>query len=48
MEPEDGCLWVYGPDDQQIPAFTDFGLESLTDFIREHKANRGSGQNDGR
>ena len=22
MAPEDGCLWVYGPDDQQIPAFT--------------------------
>ncbi|MEQ1951764.1 hypothetical protein [Mesorhizobium sp. CN2-181] len=19
MEPEDGCLWVYGPGDQQIP-----------------------------
>ncbi|CDX51593.1 hypothetical protein MPL3365_130550 [Mesorhizobium plurifarium] len=48
MEPEDGRLWVYGPDDQHIPAFTDFGLESLTDFIRKHKANRGSGQNDGR
>lgn len=44
MEPEDGCLRVYGPDDQQIPAFTDFGLESLTDFIREHKANRRGGQ----
>ncbi|GLS19194.1 hypothetical protein GCM10007874_22110 [Labrys miyagiensis] len=42
--PEDGCLWVYGLDDQQIPACTDFGLESLTDFIREHKGNRGSGQ----
>lgn len=39
MEPEDGCLSVYGPDDQYIPAFTDFGLESLVDFIREHKAN---------
>lgn len=48
MEPEDGCLWVYGPDDQQIPAFTDFGLECVTDFIREHNANRGRGQNDGR
>ena len=44
MAPEDGCLWVHGPDDQQIPAFTDFGLESLTDFIREHKANRSNGQ----
>lgn len=48
MEPEDGCLWVYGPDDHQIPAFTDFGLESLADFIREHKANRGGSQNDAR
>ncbi|MEQ1956880.1 hypothetical protein [Mesorhizobium sp. CN2-181] len=48
MEPEDGCLWVYGPGDQQTPAFTDFGLESLTDFISEQKANRGSGQNHGR
>ena len=48
MEPEDGCLCVYGPDDQQTPAFTDFGLESLTHFIREHKANRGGRQNDGR
>lgn len=37
MAPEDGCLWVYGPDDHQIPAFTDFGLECQTDFIREHK-----------
>ncbi|RWB68904.1 hypothetical protein [Mesorhizobium sp.] len=35
MEPEDGCLWVNGPDDQQIPAFIDFGLECLTDFIRD-------------
>lgn len=44
MEPEDGCPWVYGPDDQQIPAFTDFDLERLTDFIREHKTNRGRGE----
>jgi hypothetical protein len=39
MEPEDGCLWVYGPDDAQIPAFSTFGLESLVDYIREYKAN---------
>lgn len=48
MEPQDGCLWVYGSDDQQIPAFTDFGLESLTDFIRQHKANRSGAQNNSR
>lgn len=44
--PEDGCLWVHGPDDKQIPAFTVFGPECLTEFIREHKANRGAGQHD--
>jgi hypothetical protein len=47
MEPEDGCLWVYGSDEQQVPAFTDFGIESLADFIREHKANRADGKNGG-
>jgi hypothetical protein len=27
MEPEDGCLWVYGTDEQHTMAFTDRGLE---------------------
>ncbi|MCZ0737709.1 hypothetical protein [Phreatobacter sp. AB_2022a] len=48
MEPEDGCLWVHGPNEQQVPAFTDFGLESLADFIRAHKAYRTTSQNDPR
>ena len=26
MEPEDGCLWVYGTDEQHTMAFTDRGL----------------------
>lgn len=29
-------LWVYGPGEQRIPAFTDFGLECLT--IRGQKS----------
>ncbi|TGQ04000.1 MULTISPECIES: hypothetical protein [unclassified Mesorhizobium] len=40
--------WVSGPDDQQILAFTDFGLECLINLIREHKANRRSDQSNGR
>jgi hypothetical protein len=33
MEPEDGCLWVYGTDEQH----TDRGLEYLQELIAEHK-----------
>lgn len=39
MEPEDGCLWVYGPDQDQTIAFTPFGLENLNDLIKHYKAN---------
>jgi hypothetical protein len=38
MEPEDGCLWVYGPGEETILAFTDFGIENLTGLIQIHKA----------
>jgi hypothetical protein len=37
MEPEDGCLWVYGTDEQHTMAFTDRGLEYLQELIAEHK-----------
>lgn len=37
MEPEDGCLWVHGPGDQQTLAFTVRGLECLRDLLTEHK-----------
>lgn len=39
MEPEDGYLWIYGPDDQQTQGLTPFGLENLADVIREYKTN---------
>lgn len=29
MDPEDSCLWVYGPGEEQTIAFTPFGLENL-------------------
>jgi hypothetical protein len=37
MEPEDGCLWIHGTDDQQTMAFTERGLECLRELISEHK-----------
>ncbi|MBI1776663.1 MAG: hypothetical protein HYR63_15060 [Proteobacteria bacterium] len=37
LEPEDGCLWVHGTNDQQTMAFTDRGLECLRELISEHK-----------
>ena len=39
MEPEDGRLTIWGVGEDHTPGFTDFGLESLQDFIREHRAN---------
>ena len=39
MEPEDGLIWVYGPGDDGVMAFSDFGVENLQDLIALHKAN---------
>jgi hypothetical protein len=37
LEPEDGCLWVYGVGDEHTIAFTERGLESLREIIAEQK-----------
>jgi hypothetical protein len=37
LEPEDGCLWIYGTGDQHMMAFTDRGLECLRELILDHK-----------
>jgi hypothetical protein len=37
MKPEDGCLWIYGTNDQEILAFTDRGLEHLRELLAEHR-----------
>jgi hypothetical protein len=36
MEPEDGCLWIYGTAEEPTLAFTDRGLESLQELLAEH------------
>ena len=37
MDQEDGLIWVYGPGDAGVMAFTDFGIESLVELIKMHK-----------
>ena len=39
MDQEDGLIWVYGPGDAGVIAFTDFGIETLTGPIEIYKAN---------
>ncbi|MGC0320922.1 hypothetical protein ABIG06_001551 [Bradyrhizobium sp. USDA 326] len=38
MDTEDGVIWVDGMGDQVV-AFTDFGIENLTELIRMHEEN---------
>jgi len=38
MDQEDGLIWVYGPGDDSVMAFTDFGIETLTGIIEIYKA----------
>ena len=38
MEPEDGCLWVYGVGEgNETIAFTRFGIECLKELVDIHK-----------
>jgi hypothetical protein len=37
MDQEDGLFWVYGPGDDSIVAFTDFGIETLTGLLEIYK-----------
>ena len=39
MDVEDGVIWVYGVGDDAVMAFTDFGIETLVELIKIHKAN---------
>jgi hypothetical protein len=37
MDTEDGVIWVYGGGDEQVMAFTDFGVENLIQLIKIYK-----------
>jgi hypothetical protein len=38
MDLEDGHLWVIGVGDDEIPAFTEYGIECLKQIIIEERA----------
>ena len=42
MEIEDGVIWVYGVGEDGVQAFTDFGIENLTELVRMYKESPGS------
>jgi hypothetical protein len=37
LDTEDGVIWVYGTGDDQVMAFTDYGIETLVELIKEHR-----------
>ncbi len=37
MDQEDGLIWVYGPDDTSVMAFTDFRIETLAGLVETYK-----------
>ncbi|MET4520152.1 hypothetical protein ABIB81_009511 [Bradyrhizobium sp. I1.7.5] len=41
MEIDDGVIWVYGVGEDGVQAFTDFGIDSLTELIKFYKENSG-------
>jgi len=38
LDPDDGCLWVYGVGEDGVRAFTPFGIECLRELIRDLRA----------
>jgi hypothetical protein len=38
MDPEDGRLTVLGPGEETITAFTDYGVDNLTELVKIYKA----------
>ena len=37
LEPEDGCLWIYGTQDRETLGFTERDIESLKELILDQK-----------
>ena len=38
MFPEDGCLWVLGVGEDEVTAFTEYGIECLRQIIADLRA----------
>jgi len=41
MDPEDGCITVWGTGEESITAFTDLGVENLAQLVEIYKADPG-------
>ena len=39
MDTEDGVIWIKGLGEDVVMAFTDFGIETITELIKIHKDN---------
>jgi len=39
MDTEDGMIWIRGLREDAVMAFTDFGIETLTELIKIHRDN---------
>lgn len=39
MDPEEGCLWVFGVGEHGVPAFTEYGIECRKQIIIEERDN---------
>ena len=37
LDTEDGVIWVYGTGHDHVMAFTDDGIETLVELIKEHR-----------
>ena len=37
LDTEDGVIWVYGPGGDQVMAFTDDGIDTLVELIKERR-----------
>jgi len=42
MDPEAGCLTIYGVNDEGTTGFTSFGIENLKELVEIYKADPGS------
>jgi hypothetical protein len=42
MDPEDGCLWIYGIGEDGLRAFTQFGIECLQELINDQRTAAGA------
>lgn len=38
MDPEEGCMWIYGVGEDGVPGFTASGIECLQDIIAVERA----------